>query len=384
MSDYECSNIKTKLVRGASRGDERTGAISFPIYQSSTFAHPELNKSTGYDYSRLQNPTREELEKTINLLEEGKGALAFSSGLAGITACVHLFKSGDHIILSEDLYGGTFRLFDEIYNIYGIEASFVNTSDLYEVEKSIKQNTKCIFIETPSNPLMRITDIKGIVKLCKEYELISIVDNTFLTPYFQKPLNLGADIVVHSGTKYLAGHNDVLAGFVCTGDEKILDKLRFIQKSTGACLSPFDSWLVLRGLKTLHIRMDRSEKNAIKIARVLYKNKSIEKVFYAGLECHDGYEVNLNQSEGFGAMISFRVKDKEIIPRILSGLNIISFAESLGGVETLITYPFTQTHGEMPLEIKNRLGVDESLLRLSVGIEDVKDLIKDLERVLEG
>ncbi|MGL4772865.1 MAG: trans-sulfuration enzyme family protein [Clostridium sp.] len=384
MCESDCRSIQTTLVRGASRGDSKTGAISFPIYQSSTFAHPELNESTGYDYSRLQNPTREELEKTINLLEEGEGALAFSSGLSAITACIHLFKQGDHIVLSEDLYGGTFRLFKDIYNVYGIESTFVDTSNILNVEKSIKENTKCIFIETPSNPLMRITDIQEVVELCKKYNLISIVDNTFLTPYFQKPLALGADIVVHSGTKYLGGHNDVLAGFACTNNIEILEKLKFIHKSTGACLSPFDSWLLLRGLKTLHLRMDRSEKNAIKIARMLEKNKHIEKVYYAGLETHPGYETNKRQSLGFGSMISFRVKDVSIVPKILKELKVISFAESLGGVETLITYPFTQTHGEVPLDVKEYLGVDERLLRLSVGIECIDDLINDLKQVLEG
>ena len=377
----ECS-FETSAVRGASGGDEKTGAISFPIYQASTFKHPGLNQSTGYDYSRLQNPTTEELERTISLLENGRETLGFSTGVAAITACINLFKSGDHIILSEDLYGGTFRLFNDIYNVYGIEATFVDTSKEDEIINAIKDNTKAIFIETPSNPLMRITDIKLVVDICKKHNFISIIDNTFLTPYYQKPLILGADLVVHSGTKYLGGHNDVLAGFVVANNEELITKLRIIQRSTGATLSPFDSWLVLRGIKTLHIRMDRAQENAIKIANWLKLNKNIEKVYYVGLKDHEGYETNILQSQGFGSMISFRVKDIDIVPKILSGVKVISFAESLGGVETLITYPHTQTHSEMPIEIKDRLGVDEYLLRLSVGIENIDDLIKDLENVL--
>ncbi|NKF07804.1 PLP-dependent transferase [Clostridium gasigenes] len=383
MSNFNTCHFETSAVRGASGGDEKTGAISFPIYQAATFKHNGLHESTGYDYSRLQNPTREELEKTIALLECGKESLGFSTGVAAITACINLLESGDHVILSEDLYGGTFRLFNDIYRIYHIEATFVDTSKEDEIIKAIKNNTKVIFVETPSNPLMRITDINMIVDICKKYNFISIVDNTFLTPYYQKPLNLGIDLVVHSGTKYLGGHNDVLAGFIVANNEELISKLRIIQKSTGATLSPFDSWLVLRGLKTLHIRMDRCQENAIKIANWLKENKNIDKVFYVGLKEHKGYDVNQLQSRGFGAMISFRVKDKNIIPKILSGVRVISFAESLGGVETLVTYPYTQTHAEIPLEIKEKLGVDEYLLRLSIGIEKIDDLIKDLEIVLE-
>ncbi|EOR24893.1 cystathionine gamma-synthase [Clostridium sartagoforme AAU1] len=375
--------FETISVRGASGGDKTTGAISYPIYQSATFKHPELNKSTGYDYSRTSNPTREEVEKTLNLLEGGLGALAFSTGVAAITACIHLFKPGDHIIISEDLYGGTFRLFNDIYSIYGIKSSFIDTSDINKVKNEILENTKCIFIETPSNPLMRVSDISLISNICKNKNLILIVDNTFLTPYFQKPLLLGADIVVHSGTKFLGGHNDVLAGFIVSNNENILKKLKVIQNSTGATLSSFDSWLILRGLKTLHIRLEKSQENAIVLANYLKGNKNIEKVYYVGLEDHIGYKVNSLQSTGFGSMISFRVKNKDIISKILKELKVIAFAESLGGVETLITYPHTQTHSEIPKGLKDKLGVDENLLRISVGIENINDLIKDLERVLE-
>lgn len=383
MENKSRYSFETYAVSGARKGDKSTGAISYPLYLSATFKHNGLNESTGYDYSRLQNPTREEAEKTIALLENGKEALAFSCGMAALTACVHLFKSGDHVILSEDLYGGTFRLFDEVYNVYNIEASFIDTSDINKVKDAIRNNTKGIIIETPSNPLMRVTDIKTITDICKDKNIISIVDNTFLTPYYQRPLELGADIVVHSGTKYLGGHNDLLAGFAISNNEEIIEKLRFMQKSTGAILSPFDAWLLLRGVKTLHIRMDRIQENAIRIAKWLDCNENVEKVYYVGLNNHKGYEVNKEQSSGFGGMISFRVKDKKYVKNLLSNLNVISFAESLGGVESLITYPFTQTHSEMPEEIKKKLGIDEYLIRLSIGIENINDLINDLKSVLE-
>lgn len=376
-------DFETISVRGYSGGDNVTGAISYPIYQSATFKHPELNKSTGFDYSRTNNPTREEVEKTLALLEDGIGAVAFSTGVAAISACIHLFKPNDHVIISEDLYGGTFRLFQDIYSVFGIKASLVDTSNLNEIKKSINKNTKAIFIETPSNPLMRVSDIKEISCICKELNLILIVDNTFLTPYFQKPLTLGADIVIHSGTKFLGGHNDVLAGFLVTNNNDILTKIRLIQNSIGATLSSFDSWLILRGIKTLPIRVERAQENAKIIADYLKLNTKVEKVYYVGLEEHIGYDVNLKQSTGAGSMISFRVKDTRIIPYILKNLKVISFAESLGGVESLITYPFTQTHSEIPKELRDKLGVDESLLRLSVGIESIDDLLNDLKSVLE-
>ena len=376
-------NFETISVRGASGGDSKTGAISYPIYQTATFKHPELNKSTGYDYSRTNNPTREEVEKTIALLESGIGALGFSTGVSAISACLHLFKPGDHIIISEDLYGGTYRLLNDIYNVFNIKSSFVDTSSLEAIKEAITEDTKCIFIETPSNPLMRVSDIKEISEICSKNNLILIVDNTFLTPYFQKPLLLGADIVIHSGTKFLGGHNDVLAGFLIVKDKEILNKLKNIQNSIGAVLSAFDSWLILRGLKTLHIRLEKAQENALIIAKYLKENESVEQVYYVGLEESVGYNKNLSQSKGFGSMISFKVKDKSIIPSILKNVEVISFAESLGGVETLITYPFTQTHIDMPKELKDRLGVDERLLRLSVGIENISDLLEDLKNVLE-
>lgn len=377
-------SFETIAVSGISGGDKTTGAISFPIYQAATFKHHGLNNSTGYDYSRAQNPTREEAEKTLAVLEGGKSAIGFSSGVAAITACIHLFKAGDHILLSDDLYGGTYRLFDETFKDFGLEVTFVDTTSTKNILEAIKENTKGILIETPSNPMMKVTDIRATAEIAKDNNLLLIVDNTFLTPYYQKPLELGADIVVHSGTKFLGGHHDLLAGFIVANDDNILERLRRIHMSTGATLSPFDAWLILRGLKTLHIRLDRSQENSIKIAKFLESSPNVEKVYYVGLEAFDGYELNKQQATGFGATLSFRVKDKELIPKILESVKVIRFAESLGGVETLITYPFTQTHSEIPEEIKQKLGVDEYLLRLSVGIENIDDLINDLDKAINS
>ncbi len=377
-------NIETLSVQGSSGGDEKTGAISFPIYQTATFKHLGLNKSSGYDYSRDTNPTREEVEKTVAKLENGLGAIGFSSGVAAIVCCIHLFKCGDHIILSEDLYGGTFRLFNETFKDFGISCSFVDTTYAPNIENALKEETKAIFIETPSNPTMRVTDIKAVSKISKDNNLLLIVDNTFLTPYYQKPLTLGADLVVHSGTKYLGGHHDLLAGFIVGNDEDLLNKLKRIHMSIGSTLSPFDSWLLLRGIKTLHIRLDRAQENAIKLAELLKSNNNISDVLYVGLKDFAGYDINLGQSTGFGSTLSFKVKDKSLIPKILENVKIIKFAESLGGVETLITYPFTQTHTDIPEKIRQRLGVDEYLLRLSVGIENIDDLICDLQQAINS
>lgn len=384
MCKDNCLSFETTAVHGSKGYDPLTGAISFPIYQTATFKHGGLNESTGYDYSRLQNPTREEVENTVAKLENAKWGIAFSTGVAAISAVINLFKPGDHILVSDDLYGGTFRLFKEIYEPYGIGHTFIDSTNLDLVEKSIKENTKAIFIETPSNPTMKVTDISAIAKIAKENRLVLIVDNTFLSPYFQKPLNLGADIIIHSGTKFLGGHNDTLAGFLVTNEDKINEKIRFYQKSTGAVLSPFDSWLLLRGIKTLPIRMEKSQENAMKIVDFLKSHPKIEEVFYVGLLDHKDYEISKKQSTGFGSMISFKVKDKEDVGRILKNIKIITFAESLGGVESLLTYPETQTHSEVPRDVKEKLGITETLLRLSVGIENVNDLIDDLKNALEG
>ena len=376
-------NISTKVVHGSKYYDPHTGAVSFPIYQSATFRHPGLYQTTGYDYSRLQNPTREELENTIANIENGKFGFAFSSGMAAISTILSLFSPGDHIIVSDDLYGGTYRIFEEIYKKYGVEFSYVNTSKNQEIEKAVKDNSKGFFIETPSNPMMKVADLKGISELAKDKGILLIVDNTFLTPYFQRPLELGADVVVHSGSKYLGGHNDTLAGFIVVNDEELAERIKLIQKSEGAVLSPFDSWLILRGIKTLGVRLEKQQENAMKISKWLCTNKNVTKVNYVGLPDHEGFYISKTQASGFGAMISFNVKDVEIVERVLRKVKLIMFAESLGGVESLITYPVIQTHSAIPEEIRQRIGVSDTLLRLSVGIEAVEDIIADLEQALE-
>lgn len=373
----------TICVHGTAKTKNSAGAISVPIYQSATFVHPGVGQSSGYDYTRQQNPTRESLEKIIAGLEDGCDAMAFSSGMAAISMAMELFAPGDHLICSDDLYGGSRRLFDHIAAKNGLHFDFVDTADPVAVKKQIKAQTKAIYIETPTNPLMQITDIAAICSIAKQQQLLTIVDNTFLTPYFQKPLQLGADIVVHSGTKYLGGHNDTMAGFLVVGNAPLAEKLRFIYKTTGACLAPFDSWLLIRGIKTLALRLERQQENALKIACWLKTQPIVTKVYYAGLPTHPGYAISSKQASGFGAMISFHVTSKEAAHRLLDNVHIIQYAESLGGVESLITYPLLQTHADLPKEIRAAKGIDETLLRLSVGIEAVDDLIADLAQALE-
>lgn len=373
----------TICVHGSKKSFDKTGAVSVPIYQTSTFVHPGVDMSTGYDYTRVQNPTRECVEKTVAGLERGVDAIAFSSGMAAVTALMELFKPGDALIASDDLYGGTRRLFDNISLKNGIKVSYVDTSDVPAIISSLQPETRAIFIETPSNPMMLVTDIRAVSEIARGHGILTIVDNTFLTPYFQNPLELGADIVVHSGTKYLGGHNDTLAGFLVARNEKIAEELRFIEKTVGSCLSPFDSWLIARGIKTLPVRMEREQATSLEIAKFLDCHDKIEEVYYVGLESSPGYETNRRQARGSGAMISFKVPDGQCAKRILESMSVISYAESLGGVETLITYPMLQTHADVPDEIRRAKGIDETLLRLSVGLEDPADLIGDLERALE-
>ena len=373
----------TLQVRGAKGYDPVTGAISFPIYQSATFRHPALHQSTGYDYSRVKNPTREELENSVAALERGSRCWAFSSGMAGIGALLKLFRTGDHILLSEDLYGGTVRICNAIYSKFGISFEYIDTSDIAVVKASIKNNTKAIFVETPSNPMMLVSDIAAISELAHAHQALLIVDNTFLSPHFQKPLTLGADIVIHSGTKYLCGHNDVVAGLVIVKEiPQVIEDLDLIYKSAGASLGPFDSWLMLRSIKTLALRVERQEKNALLLASWLKTLPTVTDVYYVGLKDHPSYELTLKQTTGFGGMISFKVKSAKIAAEALGKLKLVYFAESLGGVETLLTYPIEQTHAEAPKELLARVGVDDRLLRLSVGIEDVEDLKEDLEQAL--
>lgn len=373
-------SISTKCIHLEEERDrsKHYGAISYPIYQTATYAHPAVGQSTGYDYSRLQNPTREQLEKIVASLEEGIDALAFSTGMSAIAALMELFNPGDHLIVDSDLYGGSIRLFDNISKKNGIIVTSIDCCR-DNVTKYINDNTKAVFIETPTNPMMNVTDIERLSRITKENNLLLIVDNTFFTPYFQNPLKLGADVVVHSGTKYLGGHNDTLAGFLVTSREEISEKLRFISKTTGAGLSPFDSWLLIRGIKTLGVRMVKAQENAIKIVEWLSRQKEVIKVIYPGLSTHPGHEIIKRQSRGFGAMVTFEVTEKEFAQAILEKVKLIQFAESLGGVETLITYPITQTHADVPADILQKNGVTENVLRLSVGIEEAEDLITDLE-----
>lgn len=374
--------IQTLCIHGGEDKSHGTGAISVPIYQSATFAHPGVGMSTGYDYSRLQNPTREQLEIIIRKLEHGADALAFSTGMAAITSLMELFSAPDHLIVSDDLYGGSHRLFEHISRKNGLTFTMVDTGNVEAVENSIKDETKAIYVETPTNPMMKVTDIERVSKIAKKHGLLLIVDNTFLTPYFLNPIDLGADIVIHSGTKYLGGHNDTLAGFLVAATEELSEKLRFIYKTTGACLSPFDSFLMIRGIKTLAIRMEKIQDNAMIIAKWLEKHPKIEEVSYVGLENHSDYEISKRQARGFGGMISIKVDKKETAISLLEKVQLVLYAESLGGVETLITYPMLQTHADLPKEEREAKGINECLLRMSVGIESAKDLIEDLEQAL--
>ncbi|MBQ8934722.1 MAG: PLP-dependent transferase [Lachnospiraceae bacterium] len=360
---------------------DRYGSISFPIYQTATFAHPGIGQSTGYDYSRVQNPTREQLEKIVASLECGTDAIAFSSGMAALLTIMELFKPGDHILVDSDLYGGSARLFKTISEKNGISVTATDFSK-DNIESAITKDTKAFFVETPTNPMMNITDIRAAADIAHSIAALMIVDNTFLSPYLQNPLLLGADIVMHSGTKYLAGHNDTLAGFAVVKSSKLSDQLRNIYKTIGTNLAPFDSWLVLRGIQTLAVRMDRAQENARKIAEFLQNHPKIEKVYYPGLKSHRGYEIQKKQAKGAGAMLTFNVDSYESVKKMLSNIRVIQFAESLGGTESLLTYPLTQTHADVDRNVLAINGITETTLRLSVGIENVNDLIEDLDQAL--
>ena len=362
---------------------ENYGAISYPIYQTATYAHPGVGESTGYDYSRLQNPTREQLEKVVASLEGGIDAFALSSGMAAITLLMEIFRPGDHFVVEADLYGGSIRLFDNVSKKNNYEFTYLDCSR-DDIESAIRENTKAIYIETPTNPMMHVSDIAAIAEIARKHQILLIVDNTFLSPYFQNPLKLGADVVIHSGTKFLGGHNDTLAGFLVTNNGEIQEKLRFLIKTTGAGLAPFDSWLLLRGIKTLGIRMERSQENAIKIANWLKAQRVVKQVYYPGLPEHPGYTVMKKQASGFGSMLTFDVDTKAHALQILERVRMIKFAESLGGVETLITYPTTQTHADVPEDVRLKNGITPCTLRLSVGIEDIEDLLAELSDVFQS
>lgn len=381
-SDCYCFDTVCVKGRKSVHSYDNTGSISLPIFQTATYAHPELGKSTGFDYSRLSNPTRQYLEDVVAALDGAKYGFAFASGMAAITGFFNMLPSGSHIICSDDLYGGSIRLFNTIVKKEGSDTTFVDTSKLENIEKALRPNTKVIFIETPGNPLMTITDLRKTAEIAHKNGAILVVDNTFLTAYYQKPLELGADVVIQSGTKFLAGHNDTLAGFVTTSNEKIAEDMTYITKTTGAMLSPFDSWLIVRGIKTLAVRMDKQSANAAKVAEFLKTAPHVKKVLYVGLPETPGYEINKSQTSGFGSMISIYVDSPETSRRVLKNIKVFQYAESLGGVESLITYPYTQTHAEIPEDERKAKGITEELLRISIGIENPDDLIEDLKQAL--
>lgn len=376
--------IETRCIHGEESPirDHGFGAIAVPIYQTATYAHPGVGRSTGFDYSRESNPTRSELERVVASLEGAVDAVAFSTGMAAITVCLELFESGSHFVCSEDLYGGSVRIFSTIGEERGRTFSYVNTADAAAVEAAINEHTRALYIETPSNPTMQVTDLEKMRQLADKYHLLLIVDNTFLSPYFLNPIAWGADLVIHSGTKFLGGHNDTLAGFLCSARKDLAEKIRYTYKTTGACLSPFDSFLILRGIKTLAVRMEAQQRNALRIAQWLKEQDKITNVYYVGLPEHPGYEINKRQARGFGSMISFTTDTEETARKILESVKLISYAESLGGVESLITYPMLQTHGDVPAPVRERLGITETFLRFSVGIENAEDLIEDLRQAM--
>jgi cystathionine gamma-lyase/homocysteine desulfhydrase len=374
--------MDTKLIHGGVFGDPHTGAVSVPIYQVSTYKQKRVGEHAGYEYSRTSNPTRTALEQLIAELENGARGLAFASGMAAISTLFSYFNKGDHLVVGDDVYGGTFRVISRVFTRLGLEATFVDTSDLAAVEQAIRPNTRAVYMETPSNPLLKVTDIEALAAICKQHGLMLIVDNTFLTPYWQNPLDLGADVVVHSATKYLGGHSDVVAGLLVTKDAKLGDELHFLQNSIGGILGPQDSWLLMRGIKTLGLRMKQHEANARRIAEWLKEHPKVEKVYYPGLSDHPGHEVAARQARGFGGIISFDVGSAERADQVLEKTKYFVLAESLGAVESLISVPARMTHASIPPERRAELGITDGLVRISVGVEDAEDLLVDLEQAL--
>lgn len=374
--------MRTDAIHAGVRPDPTTGSVMTPIYQTSTYVYESPGKSTGYDYARTINPTRSALEENLKVLEGGRAAYAFASGMAAISAVMTLLKSGDHVVVSHNVYGGTYRLFARVLEDYGMSFAYVDTSRIENIEAAIRPNTRMVYLETPTNPMMVLTDIAQVASLCRARRLISVVDNTFLTPVFQRPLDLGADIVVHSTTKYLNGHSDSVGGAVILARDEHAERIHFVQNSVGAILSPFDSWLVLRGLKTLPLRMRAHDENGMKVARHLEAHRGVARVLYPGLPSHPQHELALRQARGSGGMISFYLESDEAALRFFAPLRLCALAESLGGIETLICQPSTMTHASVPKEDRQRLGLTESLVRISVGCEDPEDIVADLEKGL--
>lgn len=380
MSRFE--HTETALIHGGISTDERTGAVNVPIYQTSTYQQDGLGKMRGYEYSRTGNPTREALERLIAELEGGVAGFAFGSGMAAITAVLSLLHSGDRVLISSNVYGGTFRVLDKVFDHFGITYTIADTANIANYESQITADVKAVIIESPANPLMTVTDIAAVAQVSHQHGLLVIVDNTFMTPYLQKPLELGADIVVHSATKYLGGHSDVVAGLAVVSSEALAQKIAFIQNSTGGVLGPFDSFLLIRGIKTLAVRMDRHVENAQKAAEFLVHHPAVRKVYYPGLPDAQGYEINRKQAKNGGVMISFELHENYDINRFFESLELVMLAESLGGVESLVCHPATMTHASIPAEIRKKVGITDGLIRLSVGIENIADILADLEQAI--
>lgn len=374
--------FSTIAIHAGNEPDSATGAVSVPIYQTSTYAQEAFGKHKGFEYARTQNPTRFALEKNIAALEGAKYGFAFASGMSATDTVLKLVKAGDHVIVGDNTYGGTYRLFSKILSNYGIEFDFVDTSDAANIEKAFKQNTKMVFVETPTNPIMTVTDLRAVSDIAHARGIRVVCDNTFMSPYLQQPMNFGVDIVVHSTTKYLNGHSDSIGGFVALDNEEDAEWIRFVQNSIGAILSPFDSFLVLRGTKTLAVRMEAHDKNGRAVATFLDDHPKVRKVYYPGLQSHPQHEIASRQQSGFGGMVAFETGSLESAKKVLENVKLCTLAESLGGVESLISHPATMTHASVPLEKRELLGITEGLVRISVGIENIEDIIEDLDQAL--
>ena len=382
--DPQSKGFSTRAIHAGQPPDPRTGAVATPIYQTSTYVHQELGRHQGYEYARVQNPTRQALEECVASLEGGLAGHAFASGMSAIQTLATLLRAGDHAVVSRNVYGGTFRLFHQILERYGLEFSWVDTTDLSTVRGALRSRTKLVLIETPTNPMMEVSDVAAVAEIAHGAGALLAVDNTFMSPYFQRPLALGADVVVHSTTKFLNGHSDSVGGVLVSSREEEAEWFRFVTKSAGAILSPFDSFLVMRGLKTLAVRMERHEASARSVAAFLAGHPKVAKVLYPGLPEHPGHEVQQRQASGFGALITFDLGDAEAAKRLLDRVEVMSLAESLGGVETLISHPATMTHASVPEAMRRELGLTDGMVRVSVGLEDLDDLVGDLERAHEA
>ncbi len=381
MASYQ--NIESAVIHGGVYGDKATGAVNVPIYQTSTYEQSGLGQNTGWEYSRTGNPTRAALEALIAELEGGAAGFAFASGMAAITAVLQLFQSGNRVVISSNVYGGTYRVLDKVFPRFGLAYTIADTTDPAAFEAALTPDVKAVLVESPANPLLTVTDLAAAAELAHRHGALAIVDNTFMTPYLQRPLTLGADIVVHSATKYLGGHSDVVAGLAVAKDKELAERLAFLQNATGGVLGPFDSFLLLRGIKTLAVRMDRHVANAEQAAAWLRQAPAVKKVYYPGLPCAQGYEVNRAQAKNGGAMISFELEDGYDVRKFFSSLKLIALAESLGGVESLVCHPASMTHASIPREVREKVGITDGLIRLSVGIENWNDLRDDLQQAIE-